>query len=162
MEVREIFKKNIVNICIIIFIFFLDRSSKYLILDFFSEFPEQNIIINSFLSFNLLWNDGIAFGLLQAEQSKLYNIITLLIFIILCIVTWLATKSVGLERICYLIIAGGGLGNIFDRLYFGSVIDFIDISYKNFHWFIFNVADIFITLGVLILLFYELIKKKND
>jgi len=162
MKVKEILKKNIFYICVVIFIFFLDRSSKYLILDFFNEFPEQNIIINSFLSFNLLWNDGIAFGLFQAEESNIYNIITLLIFVILCIVTWLATKSDDLERICYLIIVGGGLGNIFDRLYFGSVIDFIDISYKNFHWFIFNVADIFITLGVLILLFLELTKKKND
>ena len=76
--------------------------------------------------------------------------------------TWLVTKSNGLEKICYLIIIGGGLGNIFDRLYYGSVIDFIDFNYKNFHWFIFNVADIFITIGVLILIFSELIKKKND
>ena len=162
MRIRELLKKNILNFIIIIFIFFLDRTSKYYVLEFFHKSTEQSVVVTSFLNFNLLWNDGIAFGLFQFKESIFYNFITILIFIVLCIVAWLASKSDGLEKICYLIIIGGGLGNIFDRLYYGSVIDFIDLNYKNFHWFIFNVADIFITIGVLILIFSEFIKKKND
>ena len=152
-------KKNFFNYSIIIFVFFLDRISKYLILKYFEKSIDQNIIINSFLNFNLLWNDGIAFGLLQFEQKLFYNFVTLLIFVILIIVSRLASKSKGLEKICYLMILGGGFGNLFDRLYYGSVIDFIDLNYNNFHWFIFNVADMFITIGILILIISEFIKK---
>ena len=160
MKISKLLIKSKINFFIIIFVFLLDRISKYFILDFFLKFPDQNIFITSFLSFNLLWNEGIAFGLLQFEHNTLYNIITLLIFSVICVITWLGFKSEGLEKISYLIIVGGGLGNIFDRLYYGAVIDFIDLNYNNFHWFIFNVADIFITIGVLILIFSEFIKKK--
>jgi signal peptidase II len=155
----DYFKKFFFNFSIIIFVFFLDRISKYLILKYFEKSIDQNIIINSFLNFNLLWNDGIAFGLLQFEQKLFYNFVTLLIFVILIIVSRLASKSKGLEKICYLMILGGGFGNLFDRLYYGSVIDFIDLNYNNFHWFIFNVADMFITIGILILIISEFIKK---
>ena len=158
---RDYLKKIFINFSIIIFIFFLDRISKYWILRYFEQSIDQNIIITSYLSFNLLWNDGIAFGLLQFEQKLFYNLVTLLIFIILIIVGRLSLNSKGLEKICYLMILGGGFGNIFDRIYYGSVVDFIDLNYNNFHWFIFNVADIFITIGVLILIFSEFIKKKN-
>ena len=160
--VNKMFKKHLPDFSIIIFIFLLDRISKHLVLEFFYKINEKEVIVTSFLSFNLLWNQGIAFGLFQFNESIFYNFITVLIIIVLCIVTWLASKSNGLEKICYLIIIGGGLGNTFDRLYYGSVIDFIDLNYKNFHWFIFNVADIFITIGVLILIFSEFIKKKDD
>ena len=139
----------------------MDRISKYWILKYFEQSIDQNIIITSYLSFNLLWNDGIAFGLLQFEQKLFYNLVTLLIFIILIVVGKLSLNSKGLEKICYLMILGGGFGNIFDRLYYGSVVDFIDLNYNNFHWFIFNVADMFITIGVLILIISEFIKK-ND
>ena len=156
---RDYLKKIFFNFSIIIFIFFLDRISKYWILKYFEQSIDQNIIITSYLSFNLLWNDGIAFGLLQFEQKLFYNLVTLLIFIILIVVGKLSLNSKGLEKICYLMILGGGFGNIFDRLYYGSVVDFIDLNYNNFHWFIFNVADMFITIGVLILIISEFIKK---
>tara|TARA_B100000902_G_C26633495_1_gene585619 strand:+ start:14 stop:523 length:510 start_codon:yes stop_codon:yes gene_type:complete len=162
MRIKELLKKSLFNLFIIGFIFLLDRISKYLVLELFYKINEKEIIITSFLSFNLLWNEGIAFGLFQFKESIFYNSITVLILIVLFIVAWLALKSKGLEKICYLIIIGGGLGNTFDRLYYGSVIDFIDLNYKNFHWFIFNVADIFITISVLILIFSEFIKKKDD
>ena len=158
---RDYLKKIFINFSIIIFIFFLDRISKYWILKYFEQSIDQNIIITSYLSFNLLWNDGIAFGLLQFEQKLFYNLVTLLIFIILIVVGKLSLNSKGLEKICYLMILGGGFGNIFDRLYYGSVVDFIDLNYNNFHWFIFNVADMFITIGVLILIISEFIKKKD-
>ena len=161
MKFSELLKRNIFNFSIIVFVFFLDRISKYFILKYFEQSIDQNIIVTSFLSFYLLWNDGIAFGLLQFEQKLFYNFVTLLIFIILIIVGRLASNSKGLENICYLMISGGGFGNVFDRLYYGSVVDFIDLNYNNFHWFIFNVADMFITIGVLILIISEF-TKKND
>jgi len=99
--------------------------------------------------------------LLQFKQSFYYNVITIIILIITLIIIWLAHKSKGLEKTCYLMITGGACGNLFDRIYYGSVIDFIDISIKNFHWFIFNVADIFISIGVILLIFLEFVKKKS-
>mgnify|MGYP001418164785 FL=1 len=154
-------KKNLLSCFIVTLIFTLDRLSKYTILKLSEPLGELNIAVTSFLNFNLLWNDGIAFGLLSFQQSSYYNIVTLVIIIVTLIVIWFAYKSKGLEKISFLLIIGGSFGNIFDRFYYSSVIDFIDISYKNFHWFIFNVADMFITLGILILIFLEF-KKKND
>ena len=160
MKLNEFIKKILFNFFIIIFIFFLDRLSKNLVLEYFNQSIDQSFVINSYLRFTLLWNGGVAFGLLQFEEKLFYNIITSLIGIVLIIIIWLSIKSSGLKMICYLMISGGGLGNIFDRLHYGSVIDFIDINYKNFHWFIFNVADIFITIGILLLVISEF--KKND
>ena len=70
-------------------------------------------------------------------------------------------KTKGLEKLAFMIVFGGSLGNIFDRLYYSSVPDFIDIHIGNFHWFIFNVADIFITLGVILLITLEIFSKKK-
>ena len=116
---------------------------------------------DSFLNFNLVWNNGIAFGLFSYDQNIYYNVITSIIILVTSTIIWFAFKSKGLEKISYLMIIGGSFGNIFDRLYYSSVIDFIDISYNNFHWFIFNVADIFITLGVIILIVLEFLKIKK-
>ena len=154
-------KKNFLSFFIVITIFTLDRLSKFIILKLSEPLGELNISITSFLNFNLLWNDGIAFGLLSFKQSFYYNIVTLVIILVTMVVIWFAHTSKGLEKTSFLFIIGGSFGNIFDRFYYSSVIDFIDISYKNFHWFIFNVADMFITLGILILIFLEF-KKKND
>ena len=159
MKLNEFIKKILFNFFIIIFIFFLDRLSKNLVLEYFNQSIDQSFVINSYLRFTLLWNCCVAFGLLQFEEKLFYNIITSLIGIVLIIIIWLSIKSSGLKMICYLMVSGGGLGNIFDRLHYGSVIDFIDINYKNFHWFIFNVADIFITIGILLLVISEFKKK---
>ena len=154
-------KRNFSSFFIVIIIFTLDRFSKYIILKLSEPLGELNISINSFLNFNLLWNNGIAFGLFSFEQNFYYNLITLIIILITTLIIWFAYKSKGLEKISFLLIIGGSFGNLFDRLYYSSVIDFIDISYKNFHWFIFNVADIFISLGVILLISLELFKKKK-
>ena len=121
-----------------------------------------NISITSFLNFNLVWNSGIAFGLFSFNEQFYYNVITLVIIIITLVILFFAIKSSGVERIGFSIILGGSLGNIFDRLYYAAVVDFIDIHINNIHWFIFNVADIFISLGVIILISVELLKKKNE
>ena len=155
-------KKNLISFFIVTAVFTLDRFSKYIILSLSEPLGELNISITSFLNFNLIWNDGIAFGLLSFEENLYYNLVTILIISVTLIVIWFAYRSKGLEKFSFLLIIGGSFGNIFDRLFYSSVIDFIDINYKNFHWFIFNVADIFITIGVLILILSEFIKKKDE
>ena len=153
-------KKNIIIIYISIFIFFLDRLSKFYILKLSNLQDITNFYITSFLNLNLVFNKGIAFGLLSMEDAIHYNIITFIILIITLIVLVMAIKTSGVEKYGFSMIFGGSLGNIFDRLYYSSVIDFIDIHINNIHWFIFNFADIFITTGVLLLIFFEMYKKK--
>ena len=161
MVLKLMLKKNLTNLIIVFSIFFLDRISKYIILSFSQSQNELNYSVTTFLDFNLVWNSGIAFGLFSFDQSIYYNLITSIIILVTLLIIWVALKSKGLEKISYLMIVGGSFGNIFDRLYYSSVIDFIDINYNNFHWFIFNVADIFITLGVMLLIFLELFTKKK-
>lgn len=162
MAINVMLKKNIYSLLIVLTVFFLDRVSKYIILKISQPLSELNFPITTFLNFNLVWNNGIAFGLFSFDQNIYYNLVTSIIILVTLIIIWLATKSKGLEKISYLMIIGGSFGNMFDRLYYSSVIDFIDISYNNFHWFIFNVADIFITLGVFLLIFKEFFTKKRD
>ncbi len=159
---NEMLKKNLSSFSFVALIFILDRYSKILILEKSKSLGTLNININSFLNFNLVWNDGIAFGLLSFTQNVYYNAITCVIIFITMVIIWFAYKSQGYEKISFLMITGGSLGNIFDRLYYSSVIDFIDINFNNFHWFIFNVADIFITLGVIILIFLEIFKSNKN
>ena len=153
-------KKNIFNLLLVIFIFILDRLSKIIIIKLSEPLGELNISATSFINFNLTWNEGIAFGLLSFDDKFYYNLITLLIVLITLIIIWLANKAKGIEKLSFLMIVGGSLGNIFDRIYYSSVPDFIDISVNNFHWFIFNVADIFISIGVILLIILEFFKKK--
>ncbi len=153
-------KKKIIIFYIAAIIFTLDRLSKYLILELSGSDDILDIPITSFLNFYLVFNKGIAFGLLAADETFYYNIITLIIIIITFFILMMAIKTRGIERYCFSMIFGGSLGNIFDRLYYSAVIDFIDIHVKNFHWFIFNFADIFICIGVILLIIFELFKKK--
>jgi len=157
---NTVLKKNIPSLLIVFIVFLLDRVSKYIILKLSQPLGELDISVTSFLDFNLIWNNGIAFGFFSFEQNFYYNFFTLLIILITSIIIWLSYKADGLEKISYLMIIGGSLGNIFDRIYYSSVPDFIDISINNFHWFIFNVADIFISAGVILLIILEFFKKK--
>ena len=160
MVLNTVLKKNIISLTIVFIVFLSDRVSKYIILKLSQPLGELNISVTSFLNFHLIWNNGIAFGLFSFEQDFYYNLFTLLIITITSIIIWLSYKANGLEKISYLLIIGGSLGNIFDRILYSSVPDFIDISINNFHWFIFNVADIFISIGVVLLIILELFKKK--
>ena len=161
MALKLILKKNLSNLIIVFIIFFLDRIITYIILNLSQTQNEFNFSLTTFLDFNLVWNSGIAFGLFSFDQNIYYNLITSIIVSVTLILSWLALKSQGLEKISFLMIIGGSLGNIFDRLYYSSVIDFIDINYNNFHWFIFNVADIFITIGITGIIILELLKNKK-
>ena len=154
-------KKIWPSFLLVALIFILDRTSKYFILELSKSLGQLNIQVTSFLNFNLIWNNGIAFGLLSFKENFYYEVITTMIIIVSLLVLWFAIKSKGYEKMSFLMILGGALGNIFDRIYYSSVIDFIDISYNNYHWFIFNVADIFITIGVIMLISLELLKTKK-
>ena len=154
-------KKNTFYFFFILFIFILDRISKLWIISIFNSENNLEIKISSFINLNLIWNKGIAFGLFSYGEKFEYNLLTGLIIIIIAIVFWMIIKTKGLEKFGFLMILGGALGNIFDRLYYSAVPDFIDIYYKNFHWFVFNVADIFITVGVLMLIINEITIKNH-
>jgi signal peptidase II len=154
-------KQNIFSYLIVSTIFLLDRISKYIIIKSAEPLGELSVSITSFLNFNLVWNNGIAFGLFSFEQDFYYNLISLIIITVTLVIIWFAYRTKGLEKVGYLMIIGGSTGNIFDRMYYSSVLDFIDISINNFHWFIFNVADIFISLGVILLIILEFFKKKS-
>ena len=158
---NNMLKKNIFYFFLILFIFILDRISKLWIISIFNSENNLEIKISSFINLNLIWNKGIAFGLFSYGEKFEYNLLTGLIIIIISIVFWVIIKTKGLEKYGFLMILGGALGNIFDRLYYSAVPDFIDIYYKNFHWFVFNVADIFITVGVLMLIINEITIKNH-
>ena len=158
----EYLKKNLfINLLIVIIIFSLDRISKFYVIFKSETNLSSSLYTSKFLNINLIWNEGIAFGLLSFDQQLYYNILTLLIILITLIIIFLMFRSKGFERLSYSIIAGGSFGNITDRLYYSAVPDFIDIYVNNFHWFIFNVADIFITLGVILLIYLEIFSKNK-
>ncbi len=153
-------KKFFINFIIIASIFSLDRISKVYVIFLYDRNSSLNLFTSKFLDINLIWNDGIAFGLFSFDERIYYNILTVLILIITLIIFWMITRTKGLEKLAFLMIFGGSLGNIFDRIFYSSVPDFIDFHFNNFHWFIFNVADIFITIGVIMLIMLEIFKKK--
>ena len=153
------FNKIIINTLIVLIIFGLDRISKIYILNLAETNNLVDIYISPFLNLYLVWNKGIAFGLFSFDQKLIYNLITILIVFIIIIIFIMIIKSTH-NRFFLLLILGGSLGNIFDRLYYSAVPDFIDFHINNFHWFIFNVADIFITIGVICLIFVEIFVNK--
>ena len=150
-----------INLIIIISIFILDRSTKLYVIYLDQINNGSEIFSSKILNVNLIWNEGIAFGLFAFNNNFHYNILTGIIIIVSLIIFFFIIKTKGVEKYCFVMILGGSLGNVFDRLYYSAVPDFIDLHYQNFHWFIFNVADIFITSGVLLLVTLELFLKKN-
>jgi len=139
-------KENLIFGCLIIIIFYLDRISKIKILE---EFSDSTYFINDFLNLNLIWNMGVGFGFLSTNSNIIYNFITITIASVIIILLYFFVTSKTLDKVIYATIIGGALGNFYDRLIFKAVPDFIDMHYNNFHWFTFNVADIFITIGIL-------------
>ncbi len=157
----EKIKKVIIGIILLVLIFFLDRITKILILNIVEETGKLDIYVNSFLNLYLVWNKGIGFGLLSFDQKSTYNVISFLILLINLIIIYLIYNEKSIKTYFLLAILGGSFGNLFDRIYYNAVPDFIDLNYKGYHWFIFNVADIFITLGILCLIFSELLNYKK-
>ena len=148
-EIKNYFlkKENIYYSVLIIIIFFLDRYSKFIVINNFSE---RTNYINKYTNLDLIWNIGIGFGFLSTDSSIFYNLITVTIGIVIIFLLCVFAQSNKIDKFIFSIIIGGALGNFFDRLAYKAVPDFIDLHYNNFHWFTFNVADIFITIGILI------------
>ena len=165
--IKTILSRNFVaNTLLIFFIFLFDRISKIYVIYLDKNFSGSEIFSSKFLNINLIWNEGIAFGLLSFNIDKLYTLITFLILFIISIIFYMVFYSEGLKKYSLLMILGGALGNVFDRIYYKAVPDFIDFHIQNFHWFIFNVADIFITFGVIFMIILEVFyidrDKKNE
>ena len=157
--------KNIIFLksLIILIIFTLDRGSKIYIINLFNETQLNEIYLLKFININFIWNEGIAFGLLNFGNQLIYNLISGLIAIISLTILFLAFKNKNYSGYFFAMIFGGSIGNLYDRIKFSAVPDFIDLHYNNFHWFIFNIADIFITLGILCLIYDEVfLEKKRD
>ena len=150
-------KKNLfISSSFIFLIFLLDRVSKTYVIYLNDKLLGIEILSSKFLNIRLIWNEGIAFGLLSFNDKIIYNLLTFIIFIIILIIFFMILKSYGLKKYSLLMILGGALGNVYDRIFYKAVPDFIDFHIGNFHWFIFNVADIFITLGVIFMIIIEI------
>jgi|TARA_B100001093_G_scaffold518207_1_gene602276 signal peptidase II len=157
---KKIFSKEvIISIILIIFIFILDRVTKIFIIN--HQTNNQNIFVNDYLNFELIWNTGIGFGLLSQNANMYYHLISLLILSVIIFLIYLMIKAEYLEKILFSLILGGALGNFYDRIIYYAVPDFIDFHINDFHWFTFNIADIFITLGIILILIRDIIFKKK-
>ena len=157
-------KTFFLNLIILITIFLIDRISKFYIRKLAELENAVDIYVTPYLNLFLIWNKGIAFGLFSFNHSIAYNFISTVIVIISSGILVLITKNNGIKKYALIFVLGGALGNLFDRIYYSAVPDFFDLHIGEFHWFVFNVADIFITIGVICLIFVELFynKKAND
>ena len=154
-------KKILLNSIIIMVIFLVDRISKIYILKI-AEFENTvDIYLTPYLNLYLIWNKGIAFGLLTFDENIVYNIISLIIATVTIVILVLIIRSNGVKMYALISVLGGALGNLFDRIYYSAVPDFIDFHINNYHWFVFNVADIFITLGIICLIYAEIFNKNE-
>ena len=166
MNLINLSKNFYISLIIIISIFALDRISKLYVIYETKKMYATELYASKYLNITLIWNEGIAFGLFSFDQNNIYNLLTLIILLIIIVILIMLIKSQGFKKYALLMILGGALGNIFDRIIYKAVPDFIDFHIAEFHWFIFNVADIFITTGVIFMIFLELIDnnrgKKNE
>ena len=161
MILKNLDKSLLINLSLIFIIFLFDRISKIYVIYLDNKLFGSEIFSSNFLNIYLIWNEGIAFGLFSFNEKFFYNILTIIILIIILIIFIMTIKSDGFKKYSLLMILGGALGNVFDRLYYKAVPDFIDFHIGNFHWFIFNVADIFITIGILFMVIIELFNKNQ-
>ena len=161
MIIKKIGKSFLYNSFIVLLIFFIDRITKVYVIYLDKKNLNSEIFVSKYLNLHLIWNEGIAFGLLNFQKDLFYNLLTGLILIVILIIFFMVIRSEGIKKYLLIFILGGALGNIFDRIVYRGVPDFIDFHVGNFHWFIFNVSDIFITLGVIGMIFLELIVKRD-
>ena len=162
MQIKKLIKDNSIIIGFLLTIFFLDRVSKLYVIHIHNINNNTEIFFSKFLNIHLIWNEGIAFGLLSFNKDFFYNILTFVIVTICVVIIFEIKKNKSFKKYSLVMVLGGAFGNLFDRLIYNAVPDFIDFHVGNFHWFIFNVADVFISLGIIFLIYNELfiIKKK--
>ena len=151
-------RENIYFLVIVLITFFLDRYSK---LEILKNYNDNTFYFNDFINLDLIWNTGIGFGLLTTADNLIYNIISSIIGIVIIIIIYISFKSDKFDKIVFSFIIGGALGNFYDRLVFKGVPDFIDLHYGNFHWFTFNLADIFISIGIIAFIIKGFFIKNN-
>ena len=157
------FKKNfVINLIFILLIFSLDRISKIYIIYLDKRNYDTTIFQSKYLNIDLMWNEGIAFGLFSFNRTDLYNFLTIIISAVILIIFIMVIKNIGLKKYSLIMILGGAIGNLYDRVFFRAVPDFIDFHIGEFHWFVFNIADIFITLGVIFMILLELIDNNKN
>ena len=154
-------KNFYIGFSLVSLIYFLDRLTKILVIHLDKNSLGSDIFSSAYLNIILIWNKGIAFGLFSFNEAYLYNILSIIISIVIIILVIMSLKNEGFKRYSLLMIVGGALGNLHDRIFFNAVPDFIDFHVGNFHWFIFNVSDIFITLGVISMIILELSDNKK-
>ena len=162
MILKNLTKNFYINLIIIFLIFALDRISKIYVIYLNKKAYSSELFQSKYLNISLIWNEGIAFGLFSFEQSDLYNFLTIIISIVILVIFIMIIKSFGLKRYALLMIFGGAIGNLYDRIFFKAVPDFIDFHIGTFHWFVFNIADIFITIGVIFMILLELIDNNKN
>ena len=162
MILKLLNKEFYINLSIILFIFIIDRLSKLYVIYLSQKNLNLELYTSTYLNVILIWNDGIAFGLLSSKDNFFYNLITCLILVVILILIFLISKSKGFKRFSYIMVIGGAFGNLFDRIMYKSVPDFIDVHFNGFHWFIFNIADIFISIGVICLIYDEFFLEKKE
>jgi signal peptidase II len=162
MILKNLTKNFYVGLIITIFIFLSDRVSKMYVIHLSNKFMNSEIFSSKFLNISLVWNEGIAFGLFSFNQVNLYNTLTIIISLVILIVFVLIIKNEGFKKYAFLMIFGGAIGNLFDRIIYNAVPDFIDFHIGKFHWFVFNVADIFITFGIIIVIVIEIVDKNKN
>ena len=159
MILKNLNTKFLINFFIVLLIFLIDRLSKIYVIYLDKKYLGSEIFSSKFLNISLIWNEGIAFGLFSFDNQNTYNILTILILLVISIILFMIIKSKSYEKYALSMILGGALGNVFDRIVYKRVPDFIDFHIDDFHWFIFNVSDIFITIGVILMIFFEIIDK---
>lgn len=155
-------KKFFINFFLVLIIFCLDRITKNFVISQSKINLSNDLFLSNYLNISLMWNEGIAFGLFAFDESFFYNFITILIIIVIIIVFFMILKNKGYKKYSLILILGGALGNLYDRIFFGAVPDFIDFHIGDFHWFVFNVADIFISIGVIIMILSEFMVTKTS
>ena len=163
MSILSNSKNFYINLIIVLSIFILDRLTKIYIIYLDKINSGSELYLSKYLNIYLIWNKGIAFGLFSLDEKNFYNYLTIFIFIIIVLILFWIIKSKGIQKYALLMISGGALGNLFDRIFYRAVPDFIDLHINNFHWFIFNIADIFITIGVFLMILSEFtVKDRNE
>ena len=162
MKIYNFGKNFFINSSLVILIFLIDRISKIYVINLDKQFLGSEIFSSKFLNIILVWNEGIAFGLFSFDENYLYNILTVIILLIIIIIFFMIRGNRGVKKYSLLMILGGALGNFYDRIFYGAVPDFIDFHISNFHWFIFNFADIFITIGVIFMIIFEFIGNNDE
>jgi len=160
-SIKNKVKNNYIFVVIILLTFAIDRFSKEYIIDFFLNYKEQSFYLYPFLNLTLIWNTGMAFGLFESESNTYHFISALIVIVIGFLIIWFFKSVNLLEKSALSLVIGGALGNLFDRIKFNAVPDFIDLHYQDFHWFVFNVSDIVITIGIILLLLSDALKKNE-